>query len=374
MYDDGLRQGKRLLFMETAVTLVVPVYNAQDYLESCLRSIVRQSLRDIEIICINDGSTDRSLDILKKHAASDTRIKILDRDNSGYGASLNAGIAVAQGRYIGIVESDDFVDADMFQVLFDTAIQHDLEIVKSDYYEFDSQGTNKYCQVCRDSDHYNKAISAETVPQMFTFRMNIWTGLYHKGFLQKHNIRFNESPGASFQDNGFWFQTLALAQRVMFINQAFYHYRQDNPNSSINDMNKVFCMCDEYDYIEDFLERNPSIKARHIDTFIHKRYWNYMFSYERIAKEHKQLFLKRMSMDFSKHQKQVVLMDDKHVKDMVLRIIDDSDLFYYEDTLHRLKKLKEEKEALLKKIRSSNEMKRGKKITAFARKLMLRKV
>jgi glycosyltransferase involved in cell wall biosynthesis len=361
-------------FVQVDVSVVIPVYNAQKYLDVCLKSVVEQSLENLEIICVNDGSTDGSPAILRKYADRDKRVKIINKENSGYGASMNVGMDAAQGTYIGIVESDDIIDKEMFKTLFEMAVRYDLDIVKSDYYEFEENGATKYIKSCkRKPECYGQVINAQLVPEIFDFQMNTWTGIYRAEFLRENEIKHNETPGASFQDNGFWFQTLALAKRIMFIDEAFYRYRQDNPHSSINDVSKVYCMCDEYDFIEGFVENHPEVKELHMDAFIVKRYWNYMFSYERIATENKQPFLRRMASDFARHQKEIAALKDIHVRDILLRVIDDSELFYYEDTLWRLNELKKEKQDLLRRIRASNEMKRGKQLTGFAKKLLGRK-
>jgi glycosyltransferase involved in cell wall biosynthesis len=104
------------------VSIIVPIYNVEKYLRECLDSIVKQTLKDIEIVCVNDGSTDSSLDIIKEYAEKDERVKYIDKPNSGYGISMNQGLDKAQGEYIGIVESDDFIKPEMFEELYNLAL------------------------------------------------------------------------------------------------------------------------------------------------------------------------------------------------------------------------------------------------------------
>ena len=99
------------------VSIVVPVYNTEKYLEKCLKSLISQTLKDIEIICVNDGSTDKSSEILQKFADSDTRIKIITQSNQKQGVARNRGMEVALGEYIGFVDSDDWVHLDFFEKL-----------------------------------------------------------------------------------------------------------------------------------------------------------------------------------------------------------------------------------------------------------------
>ena len=118
------------------VSVVLPIYNVEQYLRECLDTVVNQTLKDIEIICVNDGSTDNSLKIIKEFAEKDSRIKIIDKDNSGYGHSMNVGIDAATGEYLGIVEPDDFVSLNMFEELAAVADRVKADIVKADFYRF----------------------------------------------------------------------------------------------------------------------------------------------------------------------------------------------------------------------------------------------
>ena len=110
------------------VSILVPIFNVEKYLRQCLDSIVNQTLKDIEIICINDGSTDSSPAIIDEFAKNDPRIVILTKTNSGYGDSMNQGLKKATGEYIGIVESDDWVDIDMFENLYDIAVKNNVAV------------------------------------------------------------------------------------------------------------------------------------------------------------------------------------------------------------------------------------------------------
>ena len=116
------------------VSVVVPIYNVEKYLRQCLDSIVNQTLKDIEIICVDDGSTDSSPEIIQEYAAKDSRVKVITKPNSGYGNSMNRGFDLAEGEYVGIVESDDYAELDMFEKLYQRAEKNKLDVVKSGYY------------------------------------------------------------------------------------------------------------------------------------------------------------------------------------------------------------------------------------------------
>lgn len=323
------------------VSIVVPCYNVSTYLPECLDSVIAQTLEDIEIICVDDGSTDNTLEILNDYAKRDARVKVITKPNAGYGNSMNMGMDAATGEYIGIVESDDWVEKTMFADLYETAKKFDADVVKSDYYEFATKdgGMQVYIQTPTDPRFYNKVISAYTTEDIYHFRMNTWTGIYKTSMIRLFDIRHNESPGASYQDNGFWFKTISLANSVVYVDKAYYHYRQDNPNSSINSKGKVFCMCDEYKFIREFVEANPDIKNAHLESFLAKQYYNYFYTYKRVANEHKIAFLKRFSKEFNDSYEKGEFTEHmlpEHEMSILKRIMEDPKRFYYDDMVWSL--------------------------------------
>lgn len=283
------------------VSIIVPIYNVEIYLEECLDSILNQTLKDIEIICVNDGSTDSSLTILKDYAERDNRIKIIDKKNSGYGHSMNVGIDNAIGKYIGIVEPDDYIKSTMYEELYNLAETYNVDLIKADFYRFTGSGKNlklAYNQLSKDKSYYNKVLDPKDNIEVFKFIMNTWSGIYNRDFLNKYQIRHNETPGASFQDNGFWFQTFCWAKRVYFVNKPFYMNRRDNVNSSVHNREKVYCMNEEYKYIKNFLERNLELKNKYMYIYSLKKYHNYNFTMTRIGKEYYLEFLRCFSKEF----------------------------------------------------------------------------
>ena len=261
------------------ISILVPCYNVEKYLPQCLDSIVGQTLRDIEIIVINDGSKDSTLDIIKSYAARDDRIKIIDKENEGYGKSMNRGLDAATGEYVGIVESDDWIDADMFESLVKIADENNVDVVKSNFYRYTTTDGEKN-DLCESlpSYHTDMVINPREKTDVFFSSPAIWSAIYKRDFLVKNNIRFLESAGASFQDTGFNFKVFACTTRAYLTTRAWLHYRCDNENSSVKSTGKVFCVCDEYDEIERFFrergELNTSmhklISAVKISTYI----WN----------------------------------------------------------------------------------------------------
>lgn len=349
------------------VSIVVPVCNVENYLRECIDSILAQTLKEIEIICVNDGSTDNSLNILRDYEKKDSRIRVISKENSGYGNTMNVGMEAANGEYIGIVESDDYIENNMFERLYKTACQYDVEIVKSDHYIFSTKEgkQQKQLQAICPEQYYGKIINGNTCPELFNFSMMNWTGIYKRQFIENNKILHNETPGASFQDNGFWFQAMSLAKRIVLINEAFYYYRQDNPNSSINRKEKVFCICDEYSYIQEFLERNQELATQYYMIFFSKKVFNYLHFYHKAASEFKLEFLHRVAKELEVDLKNPYMDREKidpWLFEMINRIIDSPELFYYEDKQWETKELRDKSYQLLLELRNSKEFLKGIKI------------
>lgn len=273
------------------ISVLMPVYNVERYLERCLESVLNQTFSDMEILCMDDGSTDRSGEILDQYAKRDSRVRVVHKANSGYGSTMNQAAALASGEFIGIVESDDYIDPDMYEVMCEAMTSRQLDFVKTDYYQMwerdDGTEQNDYRALTRTGGLYGRVIEPNRERESYFLEKFTWNALYRREFLEKHGIRYQETPGASYQDNGFWFQTFYFAERVMFLPQAFYHYKQDNPDSSINSDKKVYAMKQEYDYIRDFLVRQGERDKWFYQTCFHFRIDGYLYTLSMAADRHK---------------------------------------------------------------------------------------
>ena len=166
------------------VSIIVPVYNVEKYLEKCLDSILSQTLQDIEIICVNDGSTDKCGEILDIYASRDSRIRVVHKKNSGYGHSINVGYEIATGEYIGIVESDDFISEDMYERLYFYANKYKLDLVKSNaIFLWDTLDVQRNSYNKMLDQYYCKVLEPDNRELMYKFFMNTWSGIYKKDFL-----------------------------------------------------------------------------------------------------------------------------------------------------------------------------------------------
>jgi hypothetical protein len=230
----------------------------------------------------------------------------------------------------------------MYEILYKSALEHDVDFIKADFCRFEGEGENikfSYNHLSKDNSYYNRLINPQKDIIPFNFTMNTWSGIYKRDFIEKYKIRHNESPGASFQDNGFWFQTFSLATRIYFLNKPFYLKRKDNPNSSVMSKGKVFVVCDEYVFIRKFLDNNPQIKENQefknklIAIYQSKRFNNYLFNFRRIDKKFRKVFLKRFNEDYALAEKNQELNKQFFSKKnwyLLQLIINNPDKFYKE--------------------------------------------
>lgn len=265
------------------VSIIVPIYNVKKYLVECLESIINQTLTDIEIICGDGGSTDGSLEILKDYEKKDSRIKIISKKGSGYGQSVNECIKLATGDYIGIVESDDCIDLQMYETLYGIAKQDDLDWIRSDiffYYPNRKKSILVQDSIIYGQNYYNVVLNPQTDSRPFRSALRTWAGIYKRSFLKKFNISHNETPGASFQDVGFYLKTLFYADRVYFLNKSFYKWRQNNPNSSIHYDSKklVEKSLNEWQINKDYLLKNKNTSKRMWGGFNYRRYFSFLWT------------------------------------------------------------------------------------------------
>lgn len=212
-----------------AVSIIVPVYNTEEYLQKCLDSLTNQTLKNIEIICVNDGSTDNSLKILQDNAIKDDRIKIINQENKKQGAARNAGMQVATGEYIGFVDSDDWVDLDFYEKLYIAAKKHNFDI---------ALGTNVRAKKSINKNRLNITEEKEYTTVQEKFDVNIqWKNpcptnkIYKRDLFISHNIQWSE--GVYCEDKLFTIKAVYFANSIVTVPDVYYYYF-DNPKSTVN--------------------------------------------------------------------------------------------------------------------------------------------
>ncbi|KAB0575050.1 glycosyl transferase [Helicobacter pullorum] len=285
------------------ISVLIPSYNSADFIEECIKSVVNQSLENIEILCIDANSNDGTLKILQEYALKDKRIQIILSDRKSFGYQLNLGIQNAKGKYFTIVESDDYVDLTMCEKLWRLAEICDCDMIKADIFGFEKGifGRNfKYLSMARvgfGSKVYGKVSIPKEEKEIikYTWTMN-QSGIYKLDFVRKFSIYANETDGASYQDFGLWFLMMANANSVYFHKEALYFYRQDNQNSSVNNKNKVYCVCDESKFVENYIKINQKDDMEQI--FLYRKFKLYLWNLKRIDKKFKLEFLEHFGKEF----------------------------------------------------------------------------
>ena len=293
------------------VSILIPSLNSGDFIRECMESVVRQTLQDIEIICIDAGSTDGTLEILREYEREDSRIRLIISDKKSMGYQYNLGLDAATGDYIGMVETDDWVEADTFECLWMAASRQDVDIVAANQYLYYTKPEiyNQRFENLRRCP-YEKVFCPKDVLHSFAAKPLIWSAIYRRSMLKDNNIRFNETPGASFQDTGFHFLVMTVAKTAFFLDRYFYHYRSDGETQSINSGGKVYSLCDEAHYYERFLEGRPADKSRLLKPYMAWKFDKYYWNFTRVSPESQWEFLMRFREEFMIHQKEGLLKDN----------------------------------------------------------------
>ncbi|MGN0261864.1 MAG: glycosyltransferase [Eggerthellaceae bacterium] len=223
--------------MENSISVIVPIFNAAPYLEQCLDSILCQNQPGMEVICLNDGSTDDSLSIMQAYANENSKVRVIDKPNEGYGATCNRGIEEAHGRWISIIEPDDWIRPGMYAAMLSYAsrFEEEPDIVKTPYLRVIDPDTPQ--QVIINCSYRGR------VPKDRLFRIqegihllqhhpSIWSAIYRKDFLDENGIRFKPIPGAGWADNPFLMETMLRAQKIAYLDKPFYCYREETEEKS----------------------------------------------------------------------------------------------------------------------------------------------
>lgn len=206
--------------LDKRVSVIVPIYNTEAYLERCVDSLLAQTYTNIEIILVDDGSTDSSSEICDRYAAQDVRVKVVNKPNGGLSSARNAGLDVASGDYIGFVDSDDYVSADMYRILAQRLADGTCDIANAMYVRVDEEGKTYSSKVPHDSDC---TITAEDFVQelmLHTGDVSVCTKLFRRELFL--DVRFAE--GKLNEDLLFMIEVFSKVKSVAFVGQVGYYY------------------------------------------------------------------------------------------------------------------------------------------------------
>lgn len=214
------------------VSVVVPIYKVEKYLRQCVDSILAQTLREIEVILVDDGSPDRCPEIVDEYAQQDSRVVAIHQKNSGYSAAVNLGIERAKGEYIGIIESDDWIEPDMYEQLYASAKTYHTDVTKGMFTVYNStlpKGVQD--EIFRNPSGIDLGLAPDGAftitewPQLLAFHASIWSSIYRAEFIKK--IKIPETAGASYQDFPFMIDVMTQAKRISVVRKVFVHWRND---------------------------------------------------------------------------------------------------------------------------------------------------
>ena len=228
------------------VSVIVPIYGVEKYLRQCVDSILTQTLQEIEIILVNDGSPDKCPQIVDEYAARDHRVVALHQPNGGYGVAVNNGIAAATGEYIGIVESDDWIEPTMYEKLYNNAVQNNSDVVKCSFYiyrpnkEFAKQNKPWKTKYMDLFDAPSGAFTLADYPDIVMFHASVWASLYRADFVKE--IKVIETRSASYQDFPFMCEVMSKAKRISVEKDFLVHYRIEAEGNSTSQKSERLIM------------------------------------------------------------------------------------------------------------------------------------
>jgi glycosyltransferase involved in cell wall biosynthesis len=217
---------------EPKVSVIIPVYNVEKDLLECLTSVSNQTFHDIEVIVINDGSTDSSYKIVEEFIQKDQRFSLYDQENIGLGETRNRGISLAKGLYLAFVDSDDFLDTDYIEKLYNKAVETGADVVHGEVLQFfeDTDRTELEHDLSQmrgiQLDSGNAAEFYRNVFFTHIFRHYAWNKLYRASFVKQHEIRFGDNKRIFAEDTWFQLQLLHYLPHIEYVSGSTYHYRQ----------------------------------------------------------------------------------------------------------------------------------------------------
>ena len=322
---------------EIKVSVIVPVYNVKKYLAKCLDSIIAQTLKDIEIICVNDGSTDGSDKVLEEYKKKDSRIQVVNRKNGGLSAARNTGMPYAKGKYIGFVDSDDYIEPTMYELMYYNAEHFQSQMVICAAHKIDDT-----TGIVFDDDPYytlgyfpkeldNRAFTHVDTKDFFQdLCVMAWNKLYLRSFLEEKNAKFPD--GYIFEDGPFFTDIYFDMDRVTIVRDFLYYYR-------VNRANSIVCKGDK-DFTDIFYVVNKMLnnlrKTPYFDEvkayFLRKKFKDMRYRYQVIQGRYKKMYYDQWR-EFWLNIDKETLEDDKFKEYPYtyrnIKLVRDNDYFHY---------------------------------------------
>lgn len=283
------------------VSVVIPVYNTEQFLKECLDSLVNQTLKEIEIICVDDGSTDNSLSVLKEYEKKYGFIKVLSQENAGAGIARNHGLEYVQGEYVSFIDSDDWLELDAFEKLYKNAKIHNSDLVFFNAIEQYPDRVRKRIYFPNNEDYtknvFNYKDNKKIVMNGFLIAC---TKLHRTKLIKENDIQFKDFPVNN--DVAFHIETTILAKRISYVPDILYHYRRDEPvslQSSTVKSKKGFVIIKLFEVVEKLLNEHDLMDEFELN-FLNFKFGESEVRLNNIAEEYKNEFLHLLQNDFKK--------------------------------------------------------------------------
>ena len=274
--------------MSAKISIVVPVYKTESYLRQCLDSLINQKLREIEIICIDDGSPDDAGDILDEYAKKDNRIKVVHQENKGAGCAYATGQRLAKGDYVGFLDSDDWVEPNCYYDLYQAAKKTGVDVVKAGAC-FIENGLQTSLSIKVPVQKCNRVITnLLEVPEFVSRHVSHWAAIYKRSFLEENQIFTTEKKEVA-SEISFVYQVWALAKSLYVIPNAYVHYRQTNPNADTKQGSRMsFYLIEAHKEATKVLQALPQMTAAHWGVKTRVEYEHFLYEW------HHRCFTKRL--------------------------------------------------------------------------------
>ena len=298
------------------ISVIVPVYNVEKYLKECLDSILNQTFEDIEIICINDGSTDNSLKILLDYIKQDYRLKVYSQYNKGQGSTRNVGLNLASGEYIYFVDSDDFIKDNTLELCYNLLNKENLDMLIFQAINYDDIQKKFFEESYYNMDFLygfeNKVFNVDSISgKLFSIAVSPWNKIYKKEIILKNNIIFSE--GLIFEDNEFFFDAFLSSKRVSFLKKHLYarRRREDSTTALGNEKymdcisipNRVMNIFKKHNLYEEFKTELFNYKISMINTW-----------FNRTKRKYREQFFNKIKQDFLNIKNNPVLFEEYNSK------------------------------------------------------------
>lgn len=305
--------GVNLAMQNPKISVIIPIYNSEKYLDYCIASVLVQTYKNLEIICVNDGSTDNSLNILKKYASNDDRIIIINQENYGQSVARNTGLKFATGEWISFIDSDDWIGIECYQKFID---------VLNNRAEFDLYMFNGTVYPENNTLSFDIKDWTGENPHTFSDCKNPFKGnisannkIYNREFLLKNNLSFSENK--IFEDQLFIITAQILAKNIYLQNEVFYWYRQHEGSTVHNFGRNAFDIVDVLNLIKEKLKENNLWESAKYNFLQHKYNMYFWIMLGRLPVDLKKEFYYFVKSDLEREtdydMKVVRLLDDCHL-------------------------------------------------------------